>query len=117
MIELKDAGISPKSLKAAIAELEAAISRQSQMRESLEQILALQGGSSSGGRKPSAKKRPPSRRSGRRGRASKKPPKAALAEMRQTMTGKEIAEKLGVSVPSVTNWVNSYGLQKRKPSR
>ena len=52
---------------------------------------------------------------GRRGRRGKMTVSATeLAEMRKTMTGKAIAEKLGVSLGTVTNHLKKHGLSGKR---
>jgi hypothetical protein len=55
---------------------------------------------------------------GRRSRGKMTVSATELAEMRKTMTGKAIAEKLGVSLGTVTNHLKKHGLSgKRGPAK
>jgi len=56
-------------------------------------------------------------KNGRRARGKMTVSKDELAKMRETMTGGAIAEKLGVSRATVTNYLKKYGLTSGKRGR
>jgi hypothetical protein len=99
------------------------VARLAGLIRSVQELASGTVGRSPGRRRGRRPGRPRGRRPGRpataatngRGRRGKMTVSATeLAEMRKTMTGKAIAQKLGVSIGTVTNHLKKHGLTGKR---
>ena len=98
-LDLSDLAINPKSLRAAIKELEDAIEKQTRMREHLEAILAFQGGVSKPrrGRPAKASKKATKKSTAKRARGGKTLREAIVAVLKRSkspLKAKEIRDRV-----------------------